>query len=61
VGSGGLLAAALARAGTPTIVLVRPEALGDYPRRVSIECVVLGDFESEAQAAAKLEREVDML
>ena len=60
-GIGGLLAAALTKAGLPTVLLLRPETLVDYPGRIAVESVVLGDFESEVPAASKLDREIDVL
>lgn len=60
-GIGGLLAGALAKAGMPTVLLLRPEALAGYPGRIAIDSVVLGDFESEVPAVSKLDREIDVL
>jgi 2-dehydropantoate 2-reductase len=60
-GIGGLLAAALAKAGMPIVLLLRPEALADYPGRIAVESVALGDFESEVPGASTLDREIDVL
>lgn len=60
-GIGGLLAAALAKAGHPCVVLLRPETLAGYPGRISVESAVLGDFEVEVQASSTLDREIDVL
>jgi 2-dehydropantoate 2-reductase len=60
-GIGGLLAAALARAGETCVVLLRPQALAAYPGRISVQSAVLGDFEVEVPASSTLDREVDVL
>lgn len=60
-GIGGLLAAALARAGSDVSLLLRPESLERYEGRLNVESVVLGDFEVEVPATAVLDREVDAL
>ena len=60
-GIGGLLAAALARAGETCVVLLRPETLAGYPGRISVESAVLGDFEVEVPATSMLDRDVDVL
>lgn len=58
---GGLLAAALARAGVPTVVLLRPAALARYPGRVTVESAVLGNFEIDVPATSALADEADIL
>lgn len=58
---GGLLAAALARAGIPTVVLLRPEAVARYPGRLSVESIVLGSFEVDVPASSTLDEETDVL
>lgn len=60
-GIGGLLAAALARAGRECVVLLRPATLADYPGRITVESAVLGDFDVEVPATHELDREVDVL
>ena len=60
-GIGGLIAAALARAGRDVVVVMRPEALVSYDGRLRVESVVLGDFDVEVPAATELEGEVDVL
>lgn len=60
-GIGGLLGAALTRAGDDVVLLMRPQSLAGYPGRLGIESVVLGDFEVEVPAVAGLDRQVDTL
>ena len=60
-GVGALLAAALARSRESVVVLLRAPTLGRYPGRVTVESVVLGDFEIDVPAAASLDRTVDVL
>ncbi len=60
-GIGGLLAAALAREGSPCVVLLRPETLAGYAGRLSLESVVLGNFDVDVPAASTLDRDVDVL
>jgi 2-dehydropantoate 2-reductase len=45
-GVGGLVGGALARAGHPVILLVRPGRAEQYPDRLSIQSRVLGSFEA---------------
>src|SRR5258708_24712305 len=60
-GIGGLLAAALARAGATCVVLLRPETLAGYPGRITVESAVLGDFAVDVPATTTLDRDVDAL
>lgn len=60
-GIGGLLAAALARSGAATVVLLRDETLAAYPGRFVVRSVVLGDFEADVAAASVLGSEVDVV
>ena len=60
-GIGGLLAAALARAGATCVVLLRPERLADYPGRITVESTVLGDFRIDVPATTTLDRDIDVL
>jgi 2-dehydropantoate 2-reductase len=60
-GIGGLIAAALARSGSEVTLLLRPESIDAYPGRLRVESVVLGDFEVEVAAAAKVDPAVDVL
>jgi 2-dehydropantoate 2-reductase len=60
-GIGGLLAAALARAGGDVVLLMRCESISRYPGRLHVASVVLGDFEVEVSASSALGHEVDVL
>ena len=60
-GIGGLLAAALARAGATCVVLLRPETLAGYSGRIAVESAVLGDFDVDVPATSTLDRDVDVL
>lgn len=60
-GIGGLLGAALARAGAQVILLLRPESLARYDGRLSVDSAVLGSFEVEVPGASSWEGAVDVL
>ena len=60
-GIGGLLAAALARAGGDVVLLLRPDSLERYDGRLAVQSAVLGDFEVDVSAVAALDRDVDAL
>jgi 2-dehydropantoate 2-reductase len=60
-GIGGLLGAALTRAGSNVVLLMRPTSLNRYPGRISVESDVLGNFEVDVPAASALEAPVDVL
>jgi 2-dehydropantoate 2-reductase len=60
-GIGGLLGAALARAGADVVLLMRPDAIRRYEGRLTVESTVLGDFDVDVPAAPKLELEIDAL
>jgi 2-dehydropantoate 2-reductase len=60
-GIGGLLGAALARAGADVVLLVRAETLARQPDRIVVESAVLGSFEANVPAASLLDRPVDAL
>src|SRR5207249_1440454 len=60
-GIGGLLGAALARAGYEVVLLMRPETLARYDGRHSLESMALGDFEVDVPAASGLTEVVDVL
>jgi 2-dehydropantoate 2-reductase len=60
-GVGAFLGAALSRAGRDVLLLMRDESLARYGGVVHVESVLLGDFEAEVPAAARLERPVDVV
>lgn len=60
-GIGGLVGAALARAGSQVVLLMRPATLERYSGRLTIESAVLGDFEVDVPGASTLDREIDAL
>jgi 2-dehydropantoate 2-reductase len=60
-GIGGLIAAALARAGRDVVLLLRQETVTTYGGCLEVESAVLGNFEVGVPAAARLEREIDVL
>ncbi len=60
-GVGGLIGGALARAGHPVTLVVRPEALAAYPHAMTVESAILGTFEAPAQPVAALQGPVDIL
>lgn len=60
-GIGGLLGAALARAGASVVLLMRPETLERYGGRLAVESAVLGNFEVEVPAASGLDGDIDAL
>jgi len=64
LGAGGiglLVGGALAQAGEPVLLVLRPRTLEEYPGGIHVESVVLGDFDVDVPAAARLDREVDVL
>jgi 2-dehydropantoate 2-reductase len=58
---GTLIGAALRRSGHDVVLLMRPESLEGYSGRVFVESAVLGDFEVDLPASARLDRNVDVL
>jgi 2-dehydropantoate 2-reductase len=60
-GVGGIVGAALARAGADVLLLMRDETLATYGGRLAVESVVLGDFEVDVAGASELDRDVDVL
>jgi 2-dehydropantoate 2-reductase len=60
-GVGGLIAAALARAGQDVVLLMRPDGLARHPGRLQIESAVLGSFTVPVRAAADLDEVVEVL
>lgn len=61
-GVGGLVAAALARAGTPTTVVAREETAARLRRDgLRVHSVRMGDFQVDVRAVARLTEPVDLL
>jgi 2-dehydropantoate 2-reductase len=58
---GGLIGAALARAGADVVLLMRPETLEGYSGELVVESAVLGNFVVEVPALPRLDRDVDVL
>jgi 2-dehydropantoate 2-reductase len=64
LGAGGiglLIGGALAQAGKPALLILRPRALEEYPGGVHVESVVLGEFDVDVPASTRLDRPVDVL
>ncbi|HXM55641.1 MAG TPA: 2-dehydropantoate 2-reductase [Candidatus Dormibacteraeota bacterium] len=64
LGAGGvglLIGGALAQAGQPVLLILRPETLEEYPGGIHVESVVLGEFDVDVPAAPRLDRPVDVL
>jgi 2-dehydropantoate 2-reductase len=55
------VAGALANAGRPVLLLLRAEALEEYPGGLHLESRVLGEVDVDVPAAARLDRPVDVL
>jgi 2-dehydropantoate 2-reductase len=60
-GIGGLLAAALGRAGLPVTLVVRPGTGGEFPRRIRLDSQLLGEIETEVTVTEQLTEPVDVL
>lgn len=58
-GVGGLVAGALARAGHPVTLVIRPEA--EHPPVVRVDSQVLGQFEAPVTVTSHLQSPVDVL
>jgi len=64
LGAGGvglLIGGALAQAGRPVLLIMRPAALEEYPGGIHVESVVLGEFDVDVPASTRLDRPVDVL
>ncbi len=64
LGAGGiglLVGGALAQAGKPVLLILRPAALEEYPGGVHVESVALGEFDVDVPASTRLDRPVDVL
>jgi 2-dehydropantoate 2-reductase len=60
-GVGGLVGGALAKAGHPVTLLVRPGRGEQYPERVRVQSEALGSFEAPVRVAERLEAEFDVV
>ena len=60
-GVGGLVGGALARSQREVLLLLTERSLGEYPGVLRVESEALGDFEVSVPAAARLDRDVDVL
>ena len=60
-GVGGLIGGALARGGRDVLLVLRPETLEVYPGGVHVESAMLGEFDVDAPAASRLDRNVDVI
>jgi hypothetical protein len=56
-GVGALVGGALAKAGHPVTLLVRPARRDHYPERLTVESEMLGSFEAPVQVADRLSRQ----
>jgi 2-dehydropantoate 2-reductase len=60
-GVGGLVGGALARAGHPVTLLVRPGRAEQYPERLSVQSQSLGNFEAPVRIAERLGEPSDVV
>ena len=60
-GIGGLVGGALAKAGHPVTLLVRPGRRDHYPERLTVESETLGSFEAPVQVADRFDEEFDVV
>jgi 2-dehydropantoate 2-reductase len=60
-GVGGLVGGALAKAGQPVTLLVRPGRRDHYPERLSVESETLGTFKAPVQVADRLDGQFDVV
>jgi 2-dehydropantoate 2-reductase len=60
-GVGGLVGGALAKAGYPVTLLVRPGRREQYPERLTIESETLGTFEAPVRVAERLDERFDVV
>jgi 2-dehydropantoate 2-reductase len=58
---GGLVGGALAKAGHPVTLLVRPGRRDHYPERLSVESETLGSFEAPVRVADRLDEPFDVV
>lgn len=60
-GVGGLVGGALARAGHPVTLLVRPGRTNQYPEQLAVESEPLGTFEAPVRVADRLDGPSDVV
>src|SRR5215203_1347958 len=60
-GVGGLVGGALARAGHPVTLLVRPGRRDHYPEQLSVESETLGTFEAPVRVADRFDGQFDVV
>jgi 2-dehydropantoate 2-reductase len=60
-GVGGLVGGALARAGHPVTLLVRPGRRDQYPERMTVESEALGAFETPVRVTDRLDEQFDVV
>ena len=60
-GVGGLVGGALAKAGHPVTLLVRPGRRDHYPERLTVESETLGTFEAPVRVADRLDGRFDVV
>jgi 2-dehydropantoate 2-reductase len=60
-GVGGLVGGALAKAGHPVTLLVRPGRRDHYPERLTVESDTLGAFEAPVRVADRLGEQFDVV
>ena len=60
-GVGGLVGGALAKAGHPVTLLVRPGRRDHYPERLAVESETLGTFEAPVRVADRLDGQFDVV
>jgi 2-dehydropantoate 2-reductase len=60
-GVGGLVGGALAKAGHPVTLLVRPSRRDYYPERLSVESETLGNIEAPVRVAERLDGPFDVV
>src|SRR5215212_2224175 len=60
-GVGGLVGGALAKAGHPVTLLLRPGRRDHYPEQLSVESETLGTFEAPVKVADRLDAHFDFV
>jgi 2-dehydropantoate 2-reductase len=60
-GVGGLVGGALAKAGQPVTLLVRPDRRDHYPERLTVESKTLGTFEATVRVTDRLDGQFDVV